>query len=120
MNSSMKYIGTPTLLAALLLTPALAPAQDTSPASPETTAQHDARMEWWHEAKFGMFIHWGLYAIPARGEWVMNREKIPVAEYAKLAQQFNPVKFNADQWVRIAKDAEIRNAKPSHPVFPEY
>ena len=96
------------LLASILLTPALAPAQDTSPASPEATAQHDARMEWWHEAKFGMFIHWGLYAIPARGEWVMNREKIPVAEYAKLATQFNPVKFNAEEWVRFAKDAGMK------------
>ena len=90
------------LLTALLLAPVIAPA------SPETAAQHDARMAWWHEAKFGMFIHWGLYAIPARGEWVMNREKIPVAEYEKLAKQFNPVKFNADEWVRIAKDAGMK------------
>jgi len=96
------------LLVALLLKPVLASAQDTVPASPETTAQHDARMAWWREAKFGMFIHWGLYAIPARGEWVMNKEKIPVAEYEKLAQQFNPVKFNADEWVRIAKDAGMK------------
>ena len=78
------------------------------PVAPGSTLLHEARMEWWHEAKFGMFIHWGLYAIPARGEWVMNKEKIPVAEYAKLAKQFNPVKFNADEWVRIAKDAGMR------------
>src|SRR5512143_2733946 len=47
-------------------------------------------MAWWEDAKFGLFIHWGLYAIPARGEWVMNNEKIPAAEYAKLADEFKP------------------------------
>jgi alpha-L-fucosidase len=77
-------------------------------AAEEHREQRDARMQWWREAKFGMFIHWGLYAIPARGEWVMNRERIPVAEYAKLAAQFNPVKFNAAQWVRVAKDAGMK------------
>jgi len=98
----------PILLTALLLTPALSPAQEPSPKPADTTAQHEARMAWWHEAKFGMFIHWGLYAIPARGEWVMNREKIPVAEYTKFADQFNPVKFNAEEWVRFAKDAGMK------------
>jgi alpha-L-fucosidase len=68
----------------------------------------EARMAWWHEAKFGMFIHWGLYAIPARGEWVMKKEKFPVAEYGKFAAQFNPVKFNAEAWVKIAKDAGMK------------
>jgi alpha-L-fucosidase len=74
----------------------------------ETPALRDARMAWWHEAKFGMFIHWGLYAIPAKGEWVMNQKKIPVAEYAKLAGEFNPVKFNAEEWVRFAKEAGMK------------
>jgi alpha-L-fucosidase len=97
-----------TLIASLLLTPVGVSAQDASPHSPKTTEQHDAHMDWWREAKFGMFIHWGLYAIPARGEWVMNREKIPVAEYAKLATRFNPVKFNATEWVRFAKDAGMK------------
>lgn len=63
------------------------------------------KMTWWKEAKFGMFIHWGIYAIPARGEWVMYNEKIPIAEYEKFAEQFNPIKFNADEWVQIAKNA---------------
>ena len=76
----------------------------------ETSAHSNARLAWWREAKFGMFIHWGLYAIPARGEWVMNQEKIPVAEYAKLATQFNPVKFNAEEWVRFAKDAGMKDS----------
>jgi len=78
----------------------------------------DERMQWWREARFGMFIHWGLYAVPAGewkgerikgiGEWIMERADIPVAEYEPLAGQFNPVKFNADQWARIAKNAGMK------------
>jgi alpha-L-fucosidase len=76
------------------------------------------RLEWFHEAKYGLFIHWGLYAIPAGqwqgrripgiGEWIMNRAQIPVKEYEQLAKQFNPVKFNADEWVQLAKDAGMK------------
>ena len=65
-------------------------------------------LKWYQDAKFGMFIHWGLYSILARGEWVMHNEKIPVAEYEPLVQQFDPVKFNADEWVSIAADAGQR------------
>ncbi|MHC4437488.1 MAG: alpha-L-fucosidase, partial [Planctomycetota bacterium] len=71
----------------------------------------DERMQWWRQARFGMFIHWGLYAVPAGewkgekipgiGEWIMERAKIPVSEYEQLAGQFNPVRFDARQWVRI-------------------
>ena len=68
----------------------------------------DNRANWLNEDKFGMFIHWGLYAEPARGEWVMCTEKIPVEKYKWLAAKFNPVKFDAKEWVRIAKDAGMK------------
>src|SRR5947207_3007824 len=88
----------------------------TQPAQP---TEKDPRMQWWREARFGMFIHWGLYAIPGgewngqrsprkNGEWIMNDLHIPVADYEKLAQQFNPVKFDAKQWARIAKDSGMK------------
>src|SRR6266508_2171973 len=62
-------------------------------------------MQWFLDSRFGMFIHWGLYSLLARGEWVMHMESIPAAEYEKLAPQFNPVRFNADEWASIAADA---------------
>ncbi len=78
----------------------------------------DERMEWWRDARFGMFVHWGLYAVPAGtyqgrrvdgiGEWIMNSAHIPVAEYEKFAGQFNPVGFNADEWVRTARNAGMK------------
>ena len=78
----------------------------------------DERMKWWRDARFGMFIHWGLYAVPAGqwkgknipgiGEWIMESADIPVSEYEPLAQQFNPVKFNANEFVRIAKNAGMK------------
>jgi len=78
----------------------------------------DERMKWWRDARFGMFIHWGIYSVPAgtykgqqvpgTGEWIMNSAHIPVAEYEQFAQQFNPAKFNADQWVHIARNAGIK------------
>ena len=74
----------------------------------ETRDQKDARMAWWTNAKYGMFIHWGLYAIPADGEWHMRAKKVPYTEYSKLAEQFNPIKFNADTWMSIAHQAGMQ------------
>ncbi|TZF83098.1 alpha-L-fucosidase [Pedobacter sp. BS3] len=79
---------------------------------------HDERIQWWREARFGMFIHWGVYSLPA-GEWkgkkvngyaehLMRKEKISREEYLSLAHQFDPVKFNADEWVKEAKKAGMR------------
>jgi alpha-L-fucosidase len=74
----------------------------------ETPVQREVRMKWWHEAKFGMFVHWGIYAIPADGEWHMRDKKAPLAQYARLAKEFNPVKFNADGWMALAQDAGMK------------
>jgi len=65
-------------------------------------------MSWWEDAKFGLFIHWGLYAIPARGEWAMHNEKIPAADYARLADEFKPQHFDAAEWARVAKAAGMK------------
>ena len=65
----------------------------------------ESGIKWFQDIKFGMFIHWGLYSLLGRGEWVMHWEKIPVLEYESLVPQFNPVDFNADAWVQLAADA---------------
>ena len=102
------------------LTAALALLVPVTPSArePETPAARDARMAWWREARFGMFIHWGLYAVPAGeykgqrakdiGEWIMSWANIPRADYEKFADQFNPVKFDAARWVAIAKNAGMK------------
>lgn len=100
-----------------VLTLALACAFAVSQAVPkETRAQKDARMKWWREARLGMFIHWGLYAIPAGkygdqtgyGEWIRDSAHIPVGEYDKYRDEFNPVEFNADAWAKMAHDAGMK------------
>lgn len=83
---------------------------------PETKDRRDQRMAWWRDARFGMFIHWGLYAVPAgewkdetnHAEWILTTAQIPVPEYEKFAKQFNPIKFNAEEWVRTAKNAGMK------------
>ncbi len=106
-------------IACLLLVMSISlPAWSRDPAT-ETQEERDARMQWWREARFGMFIHWGPYAIlggvynghqQRRGgaEWIMNRCKIPVAEYKEIASTFHPVKFDAESIVLMAKNAGMK------------
>src|SRR5262249_8476661 len=82
----------------------------------ESPAQIARRLQWWSDARFGMFIHWGLYAQDGcfwkgqdgKTEHMMRHLQIPIAEYEKIAAEFNPAKFNADEWVRIAQDAGMK------------
>lgn len=79
----------------------------------ETPVEKDQRMEWWREARFGMVIHWGLYAIPAgewngetnHAEWIRTTAKIPLETYDNLVTEFMPGKFDPKLWVKMAKDA---------------
>ncbi len=106
------------LVLSSILTCGVKAGDDALPLAQETKAEKDARMKWWREARFGLFIHWGIYSVPAGfwkgkpvdsiGEWIMHNGRIPVADYAQFAGQFNPVKFNADEWVRLAKDAGMK------------
>ncbi|NOG55791.1 MAG: hypothetical protein HND57_15935 [Planctomycetes bacterium] len=113
-----------TLTGMALATALFLPACTSDPTSDSTqegtavadNADDDARMDWWRDARFGLFIHWGLYAIPAgewgndthHGEWIMNTAHIPVEQYEQFVPQFNPVNFDADEWVRMAKDAGMK------------
>jgi alpha-L-fucosidase len=82
----------------------------------ETQQGFDQRMAWWREARFGLFIHWGLYAIPAgewkgqtdHAEWILTTAQIPVEEYERFAPQFNPARFDAAEWVKMAKNAGMK------------
>ena len=88
------------------------------PYDDETAEQRDARMAWWREARFGLFIHWGVYSVPAGthkgeqieniGEWIMHYGKIPVAEYQQYSKQFNPVDYDPEAWVIMAKNAGMK------------
>jgi len=68
----------------------------------------DESKRWFREAAFGMFIHWGVYSVPGRGEWIMYNEHIPPEEYAELARQFKPKRWNPEAWVRLAKEAGMK------------
>jgi alpha-L-fucosidase len=106
------------LAAAFTLLGATSHAVTAQPEMRESPDQRDTRMAWWREARFGMFIHWGAYSVPAGtykgarvpglGEWIMNDAHIPVGDYEQLVHQFNPTSFDADAWVRAAKGAGMK------------
>jgi alpha-L-fucosidase len=88
----------------------LAPLPRTAAAPPTRDELHadPASIRWFRDAKFGMFVHWGVYSLLGRAEWVMQNEGIPISEYEKLPPRFNPTAFNAREWVKMVKDAGIR------------
>src|SRR5712692_1026655 len=100
------------------IVPLLAVAALHAQAPNATAAEYNHRTEWWREARFGMFIHWGIYAVPADAtdlqgkkkiaEWYMSNKQMQVRDYKKLAAQFNPVKFDARRWVKTAKDSGMK------------
>ena len=77
-----------------------------APLATDPNAQN--RIQWWKDARVGLFIHWGVYSIPGRGEWVQWAEQIPTSEYAKLMAQFRPEYFSADKWAETAKGAGMK------------
>jgi len=79
-----------------------------APGHAETQEQRNERMAWWRDARFGMFIHWGVYALPARHEWVRNRERITNEDYQKYFEHFNPDLYNPRDWARMAKEAGMK------------
>ena len=121
-NMKKRLLSCVLLLMVLLAVPTWSQAQQKSesldPYANETQEERDARMAWFREAKFGLFIHWGVYAVPAGtyngkkisgiGEWIMRRAEIPVAEYRAYAKEFNPVKYDPDAWVQLAKEAGMK------------
>ena len=74
----------------------------------ENKLKLENRLDWFKEAKYGMFIHWGIYSVPASGEWYQYDAKLPATEYEKYAGEFNPIKFNAKEWVALAKAAGMK------------
>jgi alpha-L-fucosidase len=94
----------PLLIASLLIISQLAQSQ----LPKETESQKTQRMQWWTDSRFGMFIHWGLYALPARHEWVKNREKMTNEQYQKYFENFNPDLYNPKEWARMAKEAGMK------------
>ncbi len=101
------------ILASLLAVANLAAAamgaeKATKQAASAVKSPNEARLAWWRGARFGMFIHWGPVSLKGTEIGWSRGAPIPIAEYDNLYKQFNPVKFNADQWVKIAKDAGMK------------
>ncbi len=109
MTTRMRMIFGSALVAALLLS-ATAPAEDVRRLFAETPEQKTERLAWWTHDRFGLFVHFGLYAIPARGEWIKKIETIPEAKYLLYFENFNPDRFDAQAWAKAAKAAGMKYA----------
>jgi alpha-L-fucosidase len=96
------------LFAAIILAVIFSAASARAQSSYQPTPANLEARRWFQEAKFGLFIHWGVYSVLGEGEWVMNNQKIPINQYEKLPPQFNPVEFNAAEWVALAKTAGMK------------
>ena len=94
--------------AAITLVLLLSPLRVARPQAPTVPAERLAAREWFRQAGFGLFIHWGVYSQLGAGEWIMQQREIPAATYEWLASEFNPVKFDAREWVSLAKAAGAR------------
>jgi alpha-L-fucosidase len=101
-------LGMPFLIAAGLVLAMVFTLVAPAAAVQETAAQKEARMKWWTEARFGMFIHWGTYALAARHEWVKNNEHIPDEAYRRYFDNFNPDLYAPKEWARMAKAAGMK------------
>ncbi|MCK4565557.1 MAG: alpha-L-fucosidase [Verrucomicrobia bacterium] len=112
----MRYNPTRIVATLILLSLACTLPLHAAPSGKKDAAPDDARMEWWREARFGMFIHWGLYAVPAgewkgktnHAEWIRTTAQIPLETYNEFLPQFNPVKFDAEAWAKAAHDAGMK------------
>lgn len=102
----MSGVRTALAVLALAVSVGIQPSGQTSAYNP--APENLKAREWFQDARFGLFIHWGVYSLMADGEWVMNNRQIPAADYEKLAAFFNPIRFDADEWVKLAKDAGMR------------
>ncbi len=98
---ALSFVGAATLALTAFVATGMAQEVTIPPPKPES-------LQWFTQARFGMFIHWGIYSILGRGEWVMHHQKIPVKEYEKLQSQFNPTRFDAAKWVKLAKMAGMK------------
>ena len=95
-------------ISAVALLALTVPASATPQTADSVPAERLAAREWFRDARFGLFIHWGVYSQLGDGEWVMENRSIPIDRYEWLASAFNPVKFNAAEWVALARDAGVR------------
>ncbi|MGC4021581.1 MAG: alpha-L-fucosidase [Cyclobacteriaceae bacterium] len=99
-NDRMKIKFTPTIILLLVANFSLA--------QYKPSAENLKNREWFQEARFGLFIHWGVYSILGDGEWAMNNQQIPISAYEKLPSFFNPTEFNPAEWVQMVKDAGMK------------